>query len=102
MRLRFQTAVVATLVGKCKRALQQTGMKKVVVAGGVSANVELRAAMTSLMTTLQGEVFYARPEFCTDNGAMVAHVGNIRLRAGASDDLSFHARPRWPMSDLEK
>src|SRR5690554_6646365 len=68
----FQEAVVDTLAIKCRRALQQTGLKSLVIAGGVSANRRLRAALETMVAKLRAQVFYARPEFCTDNGAMIA------------------------------
>ncbi|EKT60046.1 tRNA (adenosine(37)-N6)-threonylcarbamoyltransferase complex transferase subunit TsaD [Providencia sneebia] len=96
----FEDAVVDTLAIKCKRALEQTGFKRLVMAGGVSANRTLRAKMDDMLTKRGGEVFYARPEFCTDNGAMIALAGLIRLKGGASADLSVTVRPRWPLAEL--
>ena len=96
----FQDAVVDTLVIKCKRALKQTGAKQLVVAGGVSANQHLRETLQTLLTCINGKVFFPRPEFCTDNGAMVAYTGCQRLLAGQRDDLSVNVKPRWPLSDL--
>ncbi len=84
----FEDAVVDTLMIKCKRALDQTGFKRLVMAGGVSANRTLRAKLAEMMKKRGGEVFYARPEFCTDNGAMIAYAGMVRLNAGATSDLS--------------
>ncbi len=71
----FEDAVVDTLMIKCRRALEQTGFKRLVMAGGVSANRTLRAKLAEMMAKRGGEVFYARPEFCTDNGAMIAYAG---------------------------
>ena len=96
----FQQAVVDTLTIKCKRALAQTAMKQLVVAGGVSANRALRASLTALGTTLAVRVFYPRLEFCSDNGAMIAYAGYLRLRAGQCEPLAFPARARWPLSEL--
>lgn len=96
----FEDAVVDTLLIKCKRALEQTGFKRLVMAGGVSANRTLRTRMEELMTKRRGEVFYARPEFCTDNGAMIAYAGMIRLKAGTAEELSVTVRPRWPLAEL--
>lgn len=96
----FQDAVVDTLIIKCQRALKQTGMKRLVVAGGVSANVRLREALQETMLALGGEVFYPRSEFCTDNGAMIAFAGAQRLAAQQSVDLSVKVRPRWPLTEL--
>ncbi|WP_343648117.1 tRNA (adenosine(37)-N6)-threonylcarbamoyltransferase complex transferase subunit TsaD [Enterobacter sp.] len=96
----FEDAVVDTLMIKCKRALDQTGFKRLVMAGGVSANRTLRAKLAVMMKKRGGEVFYARPEFCTDNGAMIAYAGMVRLNAGAASDLSVSVRPRWPLAEL--
>ncbi|NDJ56298.1 tRNA (adenosine(37)-N6)-threonylcarbamoyltransferase complex transferase subunit TsaD [Enterobacteriaceae bacterium 4M9] len=96
----FEDAVVDTLMIKCKRALDQTGFKRLVIAGGVSANRTLRAKLAEMMAKRRGEVFYARPEFCTDNGAMIAYAGMVRLKAGCVTDLSVSVRPRWPLSEL--
>ena len=96
----FEDAVVDTLAIKCKRALEQTGFKRLVMAGGVSANRTLRAKLADLMQKRGGEVFYARPEFCTDNGAMIAYAGMVRLQSGANPALSVSVRPRWPLAEL--
>ncbi len=96
----FQEAVVDTLIIKCRRALKQTGMKRLVIAGGVSANTQLRAQMQALMTELKGEVFYPSLAYCTDNGAMIAYAGMQRLKAGQTVELSAQAKPRWPLDSL--
>jgi N6-L-threonylcarbamoyladenine synthase len=96
----FQTAVVDTLAIKCKRALQETGLKRLVIAGGVSANKQLRAELAALMKKLGGEVFYPRPEFCTDNGAMIAFAGLQRLKAGQTTGLEIVVQPRWSLETL--
>lgn len=96
----FEDAVVDTLAIKCKRALDQTGFKRLVMAGGVSANRTLRAKLAELMQKRGGEVFYARPEFCTDNGAMIAYAGMVRLKTSENTDLSISVRPRWPLAEL--
>ncbi|WP_241574496.1 tRNA (adenosine(37)-N6)-threonylcarbamoyltransferase complex transferase subunit TsaD [Rosenbergiella nectarea] len=96
----FEEAVVDTLLIKCKRALQQTGFKNLVIAGGVSANQNLREKLSAMMTGRRGEVFYARPAFCTDNGAMIAYAGMVRLKAGCTTDTRITVRPRWPLSEL--
>lgn len=97
----FEEAVVETLAIKCRRALQQTGMKQLVIAGGVSANKRLRARLDEVVRKEKSGLFYARPEFCTDNGAMIAYAGCQRLLAGQQADLTILARPRWPMDTLE-
>lgn len=96
----FQEAVVETLVIKCQRALQATGMNCLVVAGGVSANQSLRQRLQTMMAKRQGTVFFPRFEFCTDNGAMIAYVGCQYLLAGKRSDLSIQVYPRWMMGDL--
>lgn len=96
----FQQAVVDTIIIKCKRALQQTGYKRLVMAGGVSANKQLRASLAEMMNNLKGEVFYPRPQFCTDNGAMIAYTGFLRLKNGETSDLSVSVKPRWAMTEL--
>ncbi len=96
----FQEAVVDTLVIKCKRALQQTNLSQLVVAGGVSANQLLRSKLNHLAHKLSCKVFYPRLEFCTDNGAMIAYAGYRRLLKGFKDDLCIKAQARWPMDTL--
>lgn len=96
----FEDAVIDTLSIKCRRALEQTGFNQLVIAGGVSANQPLRKKLAELMLQRKGKVFYARPEFCTDNGAMIAYAGMVRLLAGEHVDLSINVRPRWPLSEL--
>ena len=96
----FQEAVIDTLIIKCKRALKQTGMKRLVIAGGVSANTMLRTQMKTLMDDLRGEVFYPHLAYCTDNGAMIAYAGMQRLKAGEVLGLSSQAKPRWPLDTL--
>lgn len=96
----FQEAVVDTLVIKCRRALEQTGMKKLVIAGGVSANKRLREKLEAELAKNNAEVFYARHEFCTDNGAMIAYAGCQRLLAGETSDLALSVTPRWPLQNL--
>lgn len=93
----FEIAAVATLVIKCRRAIAQTGASQLVIAGGVSANTRLR---TELESKLDAEVVYAPLNLCTDNGAMIAYAGALRLLGGASENLSITTRPRWPMTEL--
>lgn len=96
----FQCAVVDTLAIKCKRALKETGLKRLVMAGGVSANRQLRTQLAQMMTELGGEVFYPRPEYCTDNGAMIAYAGLQRLKAGHTVGLELSVQPRWSLDTL--
>ena len=98
----FQQAVVDTLAIKCKRALQQCQLNRLVIAGGVSANTALREKLSVMTKKLGGEVYYPRPEFCTDNGAMIAYAGMQRLKAGGQSELTFKASPRWPLDSLAK
>ncbi|HSX72315.1 MAG TPA: tRNA (adenosine(37)-N6)-threonylcarbamoyltransferase complex transferase subunit TsaD [Pseudomonas sp.] len=96
----FQDAVVDTLTIKCKRALKQTGLNSLVIAGGVSANSALRQSLESMLAGLKGRVFYARPRFCTDNGAMIAYAGCQRLLAGQHEGPEIMVQARWPMEQL--
>ncbi len=96
----FEDAVVATLVIKCRRALAQEALKTLVIAGGVSANTRLRAALEAALAKEGARVFYPAPVFCTDNGAMIAYAGAQRLQAGQFDDADTRVRPRWPMEEL--
>ena len=98
----FQEAVTNTLVIKCRRALQATGLTTLVVAGGVSANQHLRSQLASTFEKIHAKVFYARPEFCTDNGAMIAYAGCQRLLAKQQQNLSIAVKPRWPLEELQK
>lgn len=97
----FQEAVVETLVIKCRRALEATGRSDLVVAGGVSANLRLRAALDAMAVKLAGRVHYPRFEFCSDNGAMIAFAGAQRLLAGERAGLEIAVRARWPMTELQ-
>ena len=98
--LAFEQAVVATLAIKCKRALKQTGLKRLVIAGGVSSNLSLRQALEGMVGELRGQVFYARPRFCTDNGAMIAYAGCQRLLAGQHEGSAITVHARWSMESL--
>ena len=84
---------------KCKRALTQTNAKRLVVAGGVGANLLLRKRLSEMALELDARTFYPRIEFCTDNGAMIAYAGAIRMHQ-ANPDLSFQIKPRWSLEDL--
>lgn len=96
----FENAVVSTLVIKCKRALQETRFSSLVVAGGVGANQALRQGLHTLCKEQGVTLHFPRPEFCTDNGAMIAYVGCQRLLAGVQDDLSVEVFPRWSLDAL--
>lgn len=97
----FQDAVVETLAIKCRRALQQTGVKQLVIAGGVSANTRLRERLGEVTARLGARVFYPQLKYCTDNGAMIAYAGYQRVLAGAVPDLNVQVRARWPMTELK-
>ncbi len=92
----FEEAVVETLLIKCRRALEQSGRKTLVVAGGVGANKRLR----NRLQALDAKVYFPRLEFCTDNGAMIAYAGALRLLAGASEPPVIQPRPRWALAEL--
>ncbi|MEM8562611.1 MAG: tRNA (adenosine(37)-N6)-threonylcarbamoyltransferase complex transferase subunit TsaD [Pseudomonadota bacterium] len=98
--LAFEEAVVATLVIKCRRALRQEGLNTLVIAGGVSANVNLRRQLDAALAKEGGRVFYPGLRYCTDNGAMIAYAGAQRLQAGQLDGEGVSVRPRWPMEEL--
>ena len=92
----FQEAVVETLAIKCDRALKQTGFKRLIVAGGVGANKRLRERLNDL----KAEVFFPRQAFCTDNGAMIAYAGALRLAAGQFEAATISPQPRWSLESL--
>ena len=96
----FEDAVIDTLVAKSLRALEQTGRNRLIVAGGVGANTRLREQLGTALEKSHGTVYHPRPEFCTDNGAMVAFAGLLRLRNGAQGSLDVQARARWALEEL--
>jgi len=98
----FEQAVVETLLIKCRRALRETGLRRLVVAGGVGANKRLREGLQSMVRKEKAEVFFPRMEFCTDNGAMIALAGLIRYEAGARGEATFAVKPRWPLDELRE
>ena len=97
----FEDAVVDTLAIKCERALDAAGCDTLVLAGGVGANKRLREKLQALAAKRGGRVCFPRPALCTDNGAMIAFAGAVRLEAGEREDLGVHVRPRWEMGMLE-
>ncbi len=99
--LAFQDAATDTLVIKARRAHKETGRSELVVAGGVGANRSLRSKLAAMAEQENLKVFFPRPEFCTDNGAMIAYVGCLRLQAGESEDIAVAVKPRWKISDLK-
>ena len=92
----FQEAVVETLVIKCKRALQQTGLQHMVLCGGVAANTALRQGLSQLCETVSATLYCPRQRYCTDNAAMIAYVGHQRLSAGECSEV-IDIRPRYPL-----
>ena len=96
----FEDAATETLAIKCQRALQETGLRSLIVAGGVGANQSLRARLGELASRSGFRVAFPRPEFCTDNGAMIAFAGAKRLEAGLHDGEAIDVRPRWPLEEL--
>src|SRR5690606_37775116 len=96
----FEDAVVETLAIKCGRALDAAGCEVLVVAGGVGANRRLRDRLHEVAARRGGRVCFPRPELCTDNGAMIAFAGALRLQAGQHDAAAVHVTPRWDMATL--
>ncbi|VEG12101.1 tRNA (adenosine(37)-N6)-threonylcarbamoyltransferase complex transferase subunit TsaD [Moraxella cuniculi] len=96
----FQYAVVDTLTQKCHKALKQTGLKQLVIAGGVSANRTLQKTLEQRVQDIGAKVYYAPVELCTDNGAMIAYAGFCRLKQGQADGLAVACVPRWDITSL--
>ncbi|HEX7340550.1 MAG TPA: tRNA (adenosine(37)-N6)-threonylcarbamoyltransferase complex transferase subunit TsaD [Rhodanobacteraceae bacterium] len=96
----FEEAIVDTLVIKCSRALQSVGAERLVVAGGVGANKRLRQGLADAGAADGFKVYFPRLAFCTDNGAMIAQAGAIRLNAGQTSGPEIRVRPRWSLEDL--
>ena len=90
-----------TLLGKTRRALEQTGHEHLVVAGGVGANRLLRERLTAAAAPLGVRVYYPRMEFCTDNAAMIAVAGLARLRLGQQESLAIRAQAQWPITQID-
>ncbi len=101
LALAFEEAVTDTLAIKCRRALQETGLRRLVVAGGVGANRRLRDKFAQMEQHGEAEMYFARPEFCTDNAAMIAYAGWARYRATGESGSGIQARARWPLHELE-
>ena len=100
----FVDAIVDVLTAKCVLALKHTGLKRLVIAGGVGANRQLRASLNEAAAKKRFKVYYPELEFCTDNGAMIAFAGAMRLERNpdaAQRDYAFNVRPRWPLDEIE-
>jgi N6-L-threonylcarbamoyladenine synthase len=96
----FQEAIVDTLVKKCQRAIKQTAYKTLVIAGGVSANTQLRLQLKSLEKKLRIKTFFPALKYCTDNGAMIAFAGAMRLLKQQNSNNKIRAYPRWNLEEL--
>ena len=96
----FQCAVVDTLRIKCQRALAETGYHNLVVAGGVGANRQLRATLEQFVSAQHARVYFPTLEYCTDNGAMIAYAGALRVLAGQRDEAAVDVLPRWSLESL--
>jgi N6-L-threonylcarbamoyladenine synthase len=97
----FQEAVTEVLTQKCMHALRDTGLDNLIVSGGVGANQRLRAKLNSATKRRLCHVHYPRLEFCTDNGAMIAFAGAMRMQHARQADHSFTVRPRWDLAELQ-
>ena len=96
----FEEAIVDTLTIKCRRALAATGARSLVIAGGVGANRTLRRRLAEAGVEENFRTYFPRPEFCTDNGAMIALAGALRLEAGQFETPAIAVRPRWDLASL--
>ena len=93
------------LTAKCVSALKHTGLKRLVIAGGVGANAQLRASLNAAAAKKRFKVYYPELEFCTDNGAMIAFAGAMRLQINpdaAKLDYAFNVRPRWALDEIRE
>jgi N6-L-threonylcarbamoyladenine synthase len=95
----FQEAVVETLAEKCRRALESTGHRRLVIAGGVGANIRLRERLAGVARDAGAELYFPRADFCTDNGAMIALAGCMRLAAGMHRGGSIQAQANWELGE---
>ena len=101
LALAFEEAVTDTLAIKCGRALRETGLKRLVVAGGVGANRRLRDKFAQMEQRGEAQMYFARPEFCTDNAAMIAYAGWARYSEAQEPGSGIQARARWPLHELQ-
>ncbi len=98
----FLEAVIDSIADRCSRALQKTGYKCLVAGGGVAANSQLRQRLKQMAAAQDAKVVFPPPQMCTDNGAMIAYAGYLRLRAGEQDGSNFNVYPRWPITSLSE
>ena len=96
----FQDAAVDTLVGKCRKAMESTGCRNLVVAGGVGANQTLRTRINEMISEFRGTAFFPSLDLCTDNGAMIAYAGYLRLQCQSVFTLDYAVSPRWSLDSL--
>lgn len=96
-----QQAIVDTLRIKCQRALEKTGLKRLVVTGGVSANLVLRQSLQTMVKEMGATIYFPRLDLCTDNAAMIAFAGYHRLKAGQTAPLGVEVKPRWKLEELQ-
>jgi N6-L-threonylcarbamoyladenine synthase len=94
----FVEAIVAVLVAKCRRALESTALDRLIVAGGVGANRQLREALDAEAERRRFEVYYPEPALCTDNGAMIALAAALKMKAGGDAGHAFSVKPRWDLA----
>ncbi|QCI19186.1 tRNA (adenosine(37)-N6)-threonylcarbamoyltransferase complex transferase subunit TsaD [Buchnera aphidicola] len=96
----FEDAIIDVLVFKCKKALIQTGYKRLVIAGGVSSNLKLRRELKKMLKTcdLHGKLYYADPKFCTDNGAMISYLGFLKFKKGIFTSPKIQVNSTWSIS----
>ncbi|CAL4042030.1 tRNA N6-adenosine threonylcarbamoyltransferase [Buchnera aphidicola (Phyllaphis fagi)] len=99
--LSFEDTIINTLIYKCKIALEQTGLKRLVVSGGVSANQKLIKKLGFMIQKYHGELFISRPDFCTDNAAMIAYVGFIYFKNKYSKILDIFIHPKWLINNIK-
>ncbi|MES2554167.1 MAG: tRNA (adenosine(37)-N6)-threonylcarbamoyltransferase complex transferase subunit TsaD, partial [Pseudomonadota bacterium] len=97
----FQEAVTEVLTAKCMSALRDTGLDKLIVSGGVGANKRLREQLNSATKRKLCKVHYPRLEFCTDNGAMIAFAGAMRMHNAVEGNHGFTVKPRWDLAELQ-
>ncbi|BAC24617.1 ygjD [Wigglesworthia glossinidia endosymbiont of Glossina brevipalpis] len=98
----FEDSIIDTVIIKCKRALDITNSKILLISGGVSANEPLRKNLRNLMKSRNGKLFFSKKSLCTDNAAMIAYVGSIRFKKNKTKDLSVLINPKWSLEDISR